>query len=412
MSWRRNLATMIIVQLIMLMSFSAMAPFLPFFVKELGISSQAAVSIWAGIFASVSPLFAALFSPLWGSLADRYGRKTMVVRSCFAAGTATFLISFTANVYQVLVLRILQGVFGGYSAAAIALVAAEVPPERLGYALGLLQTGQVLGLVIGPTLGGFVADRFSYPAVFATNGFLALMAGLITLTCVRERFRPPEKKNTRPLFAGVREGMTQPGIASLFLVLFLAQFAIRNIEPVLSLYVQQLAPQATHLGTLTGSIFAATGLAQVTGLLLIGRRAERLGYRRVLIVCLLASALLYFPQAFVTNAWQLLVLRLGLGIFMGCIIPMTNAIIGGLAPPETKGSIFGFTSAAIFLGNFTGPLVGGLLGASLGLRAIFLFTAALLLGNCLWTLRSVPAGEAKVVSPAAEDRAASPYELP
>lgn len=392
MSWQRNLKIMVLVQLVMMAGYSSMAPFLPFFVKELGINAHQGVSIWAGLLASVSPLFAALFSPLWGSLADRYGRKPMVVRSCFAAGSAVFSISLATNVYQVLALRILQGVFGGYSAAATALVAGETPAQRLGWALGLLQTGQTLGVLIGPTLGGAIADHFSYRAVFTVNGLLAMGAGLITLTSVHEAFRPQKTERHQPLWAGVRQGLAQPAIGSMFLVLFLAQFAIRNVEPVLSLYVQELTHSQGYLGTLTGIIFAVTGLAQVIGLFLAGRYADRLGYRSILLCCLLASAAFYLPQALVANVWQLLLLRLALGLFVGSIVPMANAVIGQLAPQEFKGSIFGFTSTALFLGNFSGPLVGGLLAAYLGLRTIFPVTACLLFLNFLWAYRSVPRG--------------------
>jgi DHA1 family multidrug resistance protein-like MFS transporter len=381
---------MILVQFLMMTGFSSMAPFLPFFVGELGIARQEEVRLWAGVLASVSALFAALFSPLWGSLADRLGRKLMVVRSCLAAGTAIFLVGFAHNVYQVLILRTLQGVFGGYSGAAIALVASEAPVERLGWALGLLQTGQTLGLLVGPTLGGAIADHLSYRAVFMTNGLLAFGAGLITLISVSETSVPAKAAAHGPFWASIRKGLAQPAIGNMFLVLFLAQFAIRSVEPVLSLYIRELEPDHALLGTLTGTIFAVTGLAQVVGLFLAGRYSQRLGPRTLLLICIPACALLYFPQALVHSAWQLLILRAALGLFLGSIVPMANTVVGQLAPAEAKGSVFGFTSAALFLGGFTGPLVGGTLAAYLGLRFVFVFTACLFLVNFLWSYRSLP----------------------
>jgi len=381
---------MVLVQFVMMTGFSSMAPFLPFFVAELGIARQEQVRLWAGVLASVSALFAALFSPIWGSLADRLGRRLMVVRSCLAAGSAIFLVGFAHNVYQVLILRILQGMFGGYSGAAIALVASEAPVERLGWALGLLQTGQTLGLLVGPTIGGAIADHLSYRAVFMTNGLLAFGAGLITLFSVRETSPPAGAPDRGPFWAGIRKGLARPAIGNMFLVLFLAQFAIRNVEPVLSLYIRELEPEHELLGTLTGTIFAVTGLAQVVGLLLAGRYSERLGPRTLLLICIPACALLYFPQAMVHSAWQLLVLRAALGLFLGSIVPMANAVVGQLAPPEARGSVFGLTSAALFLGGFTGPLVGGTLAAYLGLRFVFVFTACLFLVNFLWSVRALP----------------------
>ncbi|MGB9887937.1 MAG: MFS transporter [Moorellales bacterium] len=390
MSWRSNLKIMIVVQFIMATGFSSMSPFLPFFVGELGIASQEQVRLWAGVLASVSALFAGLLSPLWGSLADRLGRKLMVVRSCLAAGSAIFLIGFARNVYQVLALRILQGVFGGYSGAATALVASEAPAERLGWALGLLQTGQTLGLLVGPTLGGAIADHLSCRAVFVTNGLIALVAGLITLVSVHET--PPNAGASAPgpFWASLRKGLAQPAIGNMFLVLFLAQFAIRNVEPVLSLYIRELEPDHALLGTLTGTVFAVTGLAQIIGLLLAGRYSERLGPRTLLLICIPACALLYFPQALVHSAWQLLALRAALGLFLGSVVPMANTVVGQLAPAEVKGSVFGFTSAALFLGGFAGPLVGGTLAAYLGLRSVFVFTACLFLVNFAWSTKTLP----------------------
>lgn len=398
-TWQKNLLPVVVVQAVMMAAFSSMSPFIAPFITELGITNPQSVKIWAGLLTSINALFAALFSPYWGSLSDRYGRKIMVIRSTISIGIFTILMGMATSVYQLLILRILMGSFAGFSAASLTLVAGSAPREKLGLALGWLQAGQVLGLVFGPTLGGLIADLAGYRTVFFFTGGVSLGATLLTLFTVHEDFqrRPAKSResNKGSSSSPLKTFRMFPSVAVMFIVLLLTQFSVRSVEPIMALYVAQIEGASENLNTLTGAVFAVTGLAQAVGLLAVGHFSNVLGYRNSLLITLLGSGLLYLPQALVTNVWQLLFLRALFGIFLGGILPMANAIIGAQAPQEIKGQIFGLTSSATFLGNFAGPTLGGLVSAYLGIPAVFALTGCLLLVNTWLVWRRVAPETAK-----------------
>lgn len=391
-NWQRTLFVMMGIQMGMNMGFTVLSPVMPLFLPQLGVRDPADIDLWAGIVSAVTPLVAAIASPLWGRVADRRGRKLMVLRSCFAIAVFIGLMSLVGNVWQFLGLRALMGVFAGFNAATISLVASQVPPRRLGYSLGWLSTGQLVGSLIGPLLGGFVADvSGSYRAPFVFTSGVCAVCGALALLLVRERFNPP-KVSTRKttLFQSFAILSRSPGLLPLFVVLLLAQFGVQAVQPVVTLYVEQLLGPVPALATLGGLAFSVTGIADLIASPFLGRRSDVLGYRRVLLIALGGAALASAPQAFVGNYWSFVAARFALGLFVGGILPTANALVGRLAPAGDRGTVYGVTASAMFLGQSLGPLSGGAIAATLGLRWVFLVTATLLTANLLWVWAKVP----------------------
>lgn len=390
--WRTMLASMVAVQVIMSTSFTFLSPVLPLFLPDLGVTSASAVSLWAGLVASITSFIAAFVSPFWGRMADRYGRKLMVLRSSFAIAICTLLMGLSQSVWHLFAARALMGAFAGFTSASVVLVASQVPENRLGYSLGLLSTGQLVGTLLGPVLGGAVRDvTGSYRIPFFVAGIISLLACLLCWLAVPERFTPPaEKQRGNSMRAAIRLMTRTPGLAALVLVLLLTQFGVQAIQPVITLFVQELVGQQPNLATLGGIAFSATGLAGILAVPVLGRRADSLGYRRVLIIALAGAALLTAPQAFVTSYRGFVAQRFAVGLFVGAILPTANALIGRLTPHAERGFIYGMTASAYFLGNSLGPLTGGAVGASFGLRWVFLVTAVLLFINLAWVFLTVP----------------------
>ena len=168
---------MVGIQFIMTMAFSVLSPIMPLFLPVLGVETASAVDLWSGILNGVTSFVAAFASPLWGRVADRRGRKLMLLRSSLAIGVFTALMGVAANVWQFFAFRALMGVFAGFSSAAIALVASQVPEGRLGFALGWLSTGQLVGSLVGPLIGGALADLTgSYRIPFYCTSATILMS--------------------------------------------------------------------------------------------------------------------------------------------------------------------------------------------------------------------------------------------
>lgn len=395
-SWQRTLWLMVTVQALMSFAFSVSGPFLPLYIIQLGVKPIAAVSAWAGVIASVNFFAAAIFSPFWGGLADRTGRKAMVVRSCLAIALFTALMGVVQNVWQLFGARACMGIFSGFSAAAIAMVGTQVPEERLGFSLGWMTTGQLVGGLCGPLFGGFLADHLhGYREVFFATSLFALAAALVTILFIEEHSKP-ERRATRRLsfFASLHEVATHPRLAPMFVVVLLAQVAAFGVQPIVPLFVRELVGNAPWLATAAGLAFAVTGLADLIASPFLGKRSDRIGYRRVLLVALGGVAAFTIPQAFARSIASFIAMRFGVGLFLGGVLPTANALIGRIFPLERRGEVFGLTSSATFLGMFCGPVLGGAIAARFGFAAVFLTIGAITLANLLWVSFSVRTSEA------------------
>ncbi len=376
-SWKTNLAALFTAQLCAAVGYSFVFPFIPLYVRALGVTDTGAAAQWAGAIGAAAAVTMAIAQPFWGSLADRYGRRVMVLRSLAAASITLALMGLAVRPWHLLALRLLQGAFTGTIAASNALVATTVPTARLGSSLGLMQMALYCGMSAGPLLGGVVADSLGYRApCFAAGGLLLLSLSLV-VAFVRESFTPPAVD--APLtgaLANSRQLLAVPGVALALGIAFLVQFGSAIVTPILALFIDELA-QGTNAATTAGVIMAGTGIASALAAVLIGRLGDRLGHRRLLPVCLFGAVLTYLPQAFVHSPGTLFALRLALGLFLGGLMPSTNALLTGLVPAHRRGSAFGLSGTALSLANAIGPLSGAAVGAALGLRSVFFATALL-----------------------------------
>lgn len=311
----------------------------------------------------------------------------MVMRSTVAIALFTGLCSLAQTSWQLMIIRALQGSFSGFSAASIALVASVIPQDRLGFSLGWIQTAGMVGTLVGPLLGGVAADAsHNYRLVFLLTTVFAFTAFLITWLFVSEpKVEKQPSARKKPTFREQWQSVRQlHSVRSMFLVLFLTQFTVMSVQPVLSVFIKQLAGHLSYLNTVAGFAFAATGLADLIASPFLGKRSDTLGYRRVLTICMTGAALFYIPQAFAWNIWVFVASRFGLGMFIGGILPTANALIGRMTPAERRGQIYGFTSSATFLGSFAGPLIGGVGSAFLGIRLMLGIAGALYFINMIW----------------------------
>jgi len=390
-SWRRTLWVVALVQCTMMMAFTAMTTFLPLYVTELGVQTQRGVETWSGILYGSTFILSTLLSPFWGAVADRHGRKLMLLRTTFAVVIFTAMMGICDNVWELLAARILLGAFNGFSASATALVATQVPENRLGFALGWVQSGAVIGTLVGPLFGGILADWLhNYRSVFFLTSAFALVAFFMVVKLIKEDFVRQEVKQRAPIWEQLSSVLRTPGLNTMFIVLFLAQFSVQSVQPVLTIFVKQLIPHnSNHLATIAGFSFAVTGFADLIASPFLGKRSDKTGYRKTLLICMVGAALFYIPQALSHNIWIYILSRFGLGVFIGGILPTANALIARYAPIERRGQLFGLTSSATFLGSFAGPLFGGGVSAVFGIRAIFWITAVLYAVNVLWVFLKV-----------------------
>ncbi len=377
-AWKRNLYIIWVSQLVAISGFAVVFPFLPYYVQELGVTELEQVELWSGVLFATQAVTMAIFAPIWGALADRYGRKVMVQRAMFGGAVTLAAMGFVQNVWQLAVLRALQGMLTGTVSAATTLVASSTPRERAGYALGLLQMAIWSGASVGPLLGGLVADTWGYRAAFWVTGILLFLAGLTVWRFVKEDFQPPVRDRSRTgegFWAGVTLVIHQRSLLSLFGIRFIARLAVRLIGPVLPLFVQAIMPSTARLATTTGLISGVQAGTSAIGAVTLGRASDRIGYRRVLLACTIAGAILYVPQFFVTTSWQLLILQGAVGLVMSGVLASFSALLATLAPEGHQGAVYGVDASVVSAANAVGPMLGASVAATVGLRAPFLLTA-------------------------------------
>jgi MFS transporter, DHA1 family, multidrug resistance protein len=377
--WQRNIYAIWSAQFLAMVGLTLIVPFLPLYLRELGVRDLAEVERWSGFLFAAPFLVQTLAAPLWGVLGDRYGRKMMVLRAMAGIGATNVLSAAVTHVGQLVLLRAVQGGVSGFVAAGNALVTAAIPPDRMGAALGLLQTSLTAGGIIGPLIGGALGDLVGYRNVFLITGGTCFAASAVVLFGAREERAPTRSQAAGPgVWANLAYFFQSPALRTTGILLCTSQVAVMSVEPIFSVYVSTLRVAPERVATVAGVLFSITGLTSMLGAPLWGRTADRSGESRVLALTLAGSAVAYLAQAWAGTAWEVFVFRAALGFFTGGMLPPLYAIVARSTPQERLGGIMGLTSSAIMLGSVIGPLLGGLLSAAVGIRWVFVVAAAVL----------------------------------
>ncbi|MBV8466115.1 MAG: MFS transporter [Burkholderiales bacterium] len=379
--WRRNLAVCVFGSFTTLVSLSMLLPFLPVYVRELGAVSRADIIQWSAIAFGATFFGTALTSPIWGHVADRVGRKLMLVRAAVGMATVMSLIGVAHSVHQLVALRLIAGLVGGYFAAATILIGTQTPSERAGWALGILSTGALAGNLLGPLIGGFLPGLLGIRGTFFAGGALIAIAAILTIFLVREDFDPATDAR-RPV--GHHDAAAPTDFAVVAVLLTTATMVLlanMSIEPIITVYIGQLGVGSEQLIRVSGVVMAGSALGSILTASRLGALADRIGGWKVIIGCLLATAVTMIPQAFVTQWWQLALLRVLMGMTLAGLLPAITKLARHAVPEHHTGRMLGFLQSAQFAGQVLGPLLGGQVGIRLGLSSVF-FMTAVILGAC------------------------------
>ena len=378
-NWRRNLAALWLAEFTAILGFSFAFPFLPLFLhRELHIPSGPQLSFWTGIAASATGFALALTSPIWGRLADRYGRKPMLIRAMIGGGISVGLMGLTQSALQLTVLRGVQGASSGTVAAATALVATETPAAHLAWGLGILSSAISLGSAVGPAAGGLATNVIGLRAIFLAGGAMLLLAAIPVLFVVREsprRLARTDAPRTLEVLRLERAG-TVGALAVLIVGQGLQQTSYGAAQQLVVLRLLELM-SAREAQFLTGITFAAAGIATALASLTYHRLLRRTTYRRLLIAGAVLLGLALLGAAAAATAPFLIAAFVVASFFSGALIPAFGAMIGLESPAIVQATVFGVGSSAIALGFGLGPLLGGIVASAAGIRTGLIVAAAL-----------------------------------
>ncbi|HEL1586065.1 TPA: multidrug efflux MFS transporter [Streptococcus suis] len=382
--WQRNLKVAWLGNFLTGVSFTLVMPFISVFVEELGVG-PGQVEYYAGLAVSANALAAAVMAPIWGSLADRYGRKPMMVRAAFAMIFTMGGMAFVPNVFWLIVLRVLNGMFTGYIPNATALIASQVPKDKTGYALGTLSTGAVAGNLIGPTLGGILAEMVGVHTVFLLVGLLYALVVVLTVFYIREDFTPVKKEealSVKEVFAQVKDRQMLVG---LFVTSMVIIAAAQAVVPILTLYVRHLG-QTDNLLFVAGFIISLPGMASLVTSGYLGKIGDKIGNHRLLLMALVYSLLINILCVFAQNPFQLGLLRFLYGFGTGALLPSVNSLLTKLTPKEGISRIFSYNQIFNNMGSVIGPMLGSSVAGQLGYDWVFYLSSGLVLFNLVWSV--------------------------
>ena len=383
-NWKTNLLITWIGCFIVGSSFSLVMPFLPLYIQGLGVRGGQ-VELYSGLAFSLTALASGLVAPIWGRLADEHGRKVMMVRASVVMTLTMGGLAFVPNVWWLLALRLLMGFFSGYIPNSTAMIAAQAPKDKSGYALGTLATAMISGTLIGPSLGGLLAQWFGMANVFLIVGGLLLMATLLTIFLVHENFEPVSKNEMLSSKEIINRVSNKQILFGLFVTAFIIQITSQSIEPFVTLYIKTLTTNTSNIMFISGLIVSVVGLSAMFSSSLLGRLGDKYGSHRLILVGLIFTFVIYLPMAIVKTPLQLGILRFLLGFGTGALMPSVNSLLSKITPKEGVSRIFAYAQMCSNLGMVTGPLVGSAIAGFISYRAAIVGTSLFVVINIIWS---------------------------
>ena len=384
-TWKRTVYISLVCVFCTAFGVSQLAPILPLYFHDLGVQTPEAMSLWSGLATGATYIIVCLAAPFWGRVADKKGRKITLIRSSFGMALCNILIAFQTTPEGVVLIRLVQGLVSGFYSASITLIASESPIERTGWALGLLASANLAGSLIGPLLGGYIADTVGIRNDFIIVGALMGLAGVLATIFIHENYVPqpnPEKLSLRKLKEQIPEFNS---IVALCVASFIYAICIMSLQPVISVYIKGIVPSDTeNLAFIAGAVFSAMGIAQLMSSSPLGKLVDKIGPRKVLVVSLIYVGILNIPQAYVSDVYQLAMIRFLQGFGLGGMLPALNTYLSSKTPREFTGQVFSYNQSCLFFGYFLGSVGGASLMAWLGFTTLFWVSGGLFIISALW----------------------------
>ncbi|MFD1418877.1 MFS transporter [Companilactobacillus keshanensis] len=375
--WHRNLIILWFGAFMSEGAISLIVPIMPLFLKTLGNYSNKEINLLTGMIFSITFLIKAIISPLWGKISDQKGHKPMLLK---AAGGLTFcclLISIAPNIWIIFLARAIQGVFSGYINNSESMIAAQVPDNKNGFALGTLATGDTAGLLCGPIIGGILATGFGFRGTFIIAGLLMGLVFLLSLILVKENFQPLPKKQVVGILETMREQEFPKIIIIIFIITMIIQATNNAVNPIISLYLADILHNPSNLTLISGIISSIPGIATIMSATYFGHLGDRYGQTKLLSAALILGILTYIPQIFITNIWVFSFLRFLTGFSIAALLPAAQAILTLETDHKSLGRIFSYNQTFQAMGNVLGMTLSSIVSAYLGYSQMFLLVVIL-----------------------------------
>lgn len=376
-NWKRTMWILWVGVLLCSASYTMSVPFLPLFLLDLGVSGEW-VNMWAGIVYSSAFLVGAIMAPIWGAVADKYGKRKMVIRAGLSLAIVYALFAVVQTPWQLVLARLLHGFVGGFVPASMAIVASTVPDKETGWSLGMMQAGTMSGSILGPLFGGVLAELFGMRSSFVISAALIFLATMAVIIWVREQHQTTSKQIFQ-VYRDLKSAFANRVFVQVLGLLFIFQLSVNIIQPLLTLHITNLRGGVEGSVLTSGIIFSLVGIAGIIASPRLGRLGDRIAYNRILYSCLFGAGLVISLQFWIHNLWLFAMVQFVYGLFMAGVVPTANTIAVKHTTADFRGRSFGLMTSANQTGAMVGPLIGGGLGVFLNIHWVFVATSIILI---------------------------------
>lgn len=378
MSWKILLAMMVTFALMMSSSYTMLIPFLPIYMQsELGATADN-VSLWSGVTYAITFAISAFVSPIWGKLSDKIGKKPMIIRASFLLAITYFLGGIVRTPFELFLVRAFQGIASGLWPACLVMMSACVPKNKIGISMGLMQSANICGGIIGPLLGGILATAFGMRNSFYVGAVALSLITVTTILFIKEPPVAPEKEINKAQNTSFLTFIKDKNILILLLCVCMTNLVILQIQPIVSLYVQQLSHNSDKAVLLTGFIMSLGGIAGALASPLWGKTGQKVGFYKTITLAFISAGLLMSLQGVPNSLVLFGLMQFLCGLGFSGIFPSANSILVLLTPPSSRGMGFGSLFSAQMIGGALGPVIGGVIVSFMSFNTVYIISGSIL----------------------------------
>lgn len=378
MSWKILLAMMVTFALMMSSSYTMLIPFLPIYMQsELGATADN-VSLWSGVTYAITFAISAFVSPIWGKLSDKMGKKPMIIRASFLLAITYFLGGIVRTPFELFLVRAFQGIASGLWPACLVMMSACVPKNKIGISMGLMQSANICGGIIGPLLGGILATDFGMRNSFYVGAVALSLITVTTILFIKEPPVAPEKEINKAQNTSYLTFIKDKNILILLLCVCMTNLVILQIQPIVSLYVQQLSHNSDKAVLLTGFIMSLGGIAGALASPLWGKTGQKVGFYKTITLAFISAGLLMSLQGVPNSLVLFGLMQFLCGLGFSGIFPSANSILVLLTPPSSRGMGFGSLFSAQMIGGALGPVIGGVIVSFMSFNTVYIISGSIL----------------------------------
>ena len=384
MTNKKALGIIFVIVFMDLVGFGMIIPLSTFLAKDLGASP-----LEIGLLMTIYSLMQFIFSPFWGKLSDRVGRRPILLLSLFGSSTSYLFYAFSTELWMLYASRALAGFFGANISTAMAYIADVTDKDSRSKGMGLIGAAFGMGFVLGPFLGGVLGDlgnKISPEAPFGMN-FSALVASVIcflnffvAIKVLKESLSKEAREKIKPRksrFETLSKYITKPVIGQLLVISLFSTLAMAHMESTLFLYVKERFDWSLSFASYG---FAYIGIMMVfTQGYLIRKLMPKYGERKLLAIGLVMATFGMAGISLTEGVWSMLLVQTVLAIGVGLLNPSLLGSISLSGDDSEQGEVMGVNQSMSALGRIIGPAIGGLVYQQIGKNVPYFFAASLML---------------------------------